>query len=696
MDLIYADASRVDLGVINSYEIDMAYGKDENNFECRVARSDHCCDKGYFIYADGTEYGGVVDAIAVDTESDKIIYSGRTWHGILQGKALCPDPGCDYLTLNGDANAVLQEIIDRIGLTDLFTAPDWISGITIADYQVERYAYAYDAIRRMLSVFHAKLQVIWHNSRIVISALPVYDYSQDEEFDESQIDFSLTKKFTTVNHIICLGQGDLRNRAVIHIFTDENGGVQQYLVNPNAVPVQDSDYILDTSQQLLTDQDEVTEVYDYPNADITKNYLQMTAQPSDWTAEGCKQYFEQTEDGDYKAVAPVKIKYELQRVQPYAWSSLFGDYYEYVNGQYQKVSGVTAYNLLTSRPANWAAGYGEYYEHKNSQYTKVAGVKQETYVRQTSQPSDWNKNYSTYYYFYTDGVTTEYRAVEGITYYTYQLQTRQPTDWATSSQSYYRHSTAREIAAMMDEINQLKNEYNGLSAELANLGHEIQELTKKAEAAKKKYGEQSRQYQVAAAKIDAAQNRQTSIQERLTLLNGIIEQRASSEALQEWYTVSPDKKGRTPAWVPGRYWTRYTHQKAPAWNKATRYTKIETIVAPTWQANKYYLKNDNSAPTWQAQKYYTETNKQVAPEWVAGKYFREVLDRFAVLVEAAIEKLQEYYASDKLELDMEERDWVYDVGDVVGAAEQVTGLRVTQEITKKITNDDISISYEVG
>ena len=30
MDLIYADETRKDIGVINSYDLDMAYGKDEN------------------------------------------------------------------------------------------------------------------------------------------------------------------------------------------------------------------------------------------------------------------------------------------------------------------------------------------------------------------------------------------------------------------------------------------------------------------------------------------------------------------------------------------------------------------------------------------------------------------------------------------------------------------------------------------
>ena len=93
MDLIYADETRKDIGVINSYDLDMAYGKDENDFTCSVDRSDHCCREGFYIYAEGTEYGGIVDSIKVDTENDAITYKGRTWHGVLEKKVICPDPG---------------------------------------------------------------------------------------------------------------------------------------------------------------------------------------------------------------------------------------------------------------------------------------------------------------------------------------------------------------------------------------------------------------------------------------------------------------------------------------------------------------------------------------------------------------------------------------------------------------------------
>lgn len=632
MDLIYADETRKDLGVLQSYALDMAYGSDENDFTCSVDRRDHCCGEGYFIYVENEEYGGIVDSIRVDTESDEIQYLGRTWHGILEKKVICPDPGSDFLVLGGEANAVLQAIIDRIGLSSLFIASTDDSGIQIVAYQMERYCYAYSGIMRMLKEFHAKLQLRWSNGMIVASAEPRYDYSQDEEFDTSQVDFQLQKNFRPVNHMVCLGQGDLKDRAVIHIFTDQHGGVQPYLVDPTKDPVKDADYIQDESQKVMEDQDEIMETYDVPNAEITTNYVLLTSKPDDWSTN-CEDYFyyepkieiidseEVDVGGSYKEAAMVDVKYELQKKQPYDWTENFGSYYYYdaQNDRFRQVTGTTVYQLLTAKPGNWTGDYGEYfYKDANNQYQSVNGVTNTTYRKQTKQPSDWKQNYGDYYIKYNDGTQITYQNVSGITYYTYDQQTSKPSDWSTNYGSYYRPATAKELK---------KNKS------------------------------------------------------------------------KKWYSVEKTKKNKVPTWKAKKYYTRHSHEKAPAWNGATRYTRTDTTVAPAWAANTYYIQKGNTAPAWAANTYYSETDLKVAPEYVSGKYYKQYLDRYAVMVAEAIEKLAEYHASDELGIDLEETEQVYDVGDIVGTIEQVTGLDAIQEVKKKIIkiqNDDIVISYEVG
>lgn len=631
MDLIYADETKKDIGVLRAYDLDMAYGSDENDFQCVIDRDSHCCGSGYFLYVEGEEFGGIIDAIRVDTDKDEVTYKGRTWHGILEHKVISPDAGDDYLLLDGEANEVLQELIDRMDLGSLFTASDEDSEIEIDAYQMERYCYGYTGIRKMLKSAHAKLKVYWQNGMVVLAAEPAVDYSQDEEFDTSQVDVILEEDFRPVNHMVCLGSGELRNRAVIHIFTDENGGVQDYLVDPTADPMQDSDYILDESQKVLTGRDEVIEILDKPNNGTETNYIALTAEPANWD-DVCEDYFTyepkeevisgETVDvgGSYKQVKKEPMKYKLTVKQPYDWAENCTAYFTYdaVNGRYQRVSAQTLFALLGSRPGNWSSAYEKYYILQSGSYRAVQGVSETSYKKQTKKPADWKKNYKKYYYRYNDGTTSEYRSVSGITYTTYDVQTKKPTDWATRYSSYYRPATAKE----------LKND-------------------------KKK----------------------------------------------QWYNVSLTKDNKVPKWKAKTYYTAHTHEKPPKWSAATRYTRVDTKKAPTWAANTYYAKKDNQAPTWTANTYYQPTDEKITPEWISGKFFQQVFDRYAGLVDGALDKLSEYWASNELKIDLQETDQTYDVGDIVGTIENVTGLTAVQEVIKKvikIKNDDISISYEVG
>jgi len=631
MDLIYADENKRDIGVLSAYEMDMAYGSSENDFSCTVDRGDHCCREKYYLYVEGEEYGGIIDKIGVSTGGEEIYYKGRTWHGILESKIIEPDAGSDYLVLSGEANEVLQELIDRLDAGDIFEASTEDSEIEVLNYQMPRYCYGYTGMLKMLKDSEAKLKMRWHLGKVVLSAEPRDDYSQDEEFDTSQVDLRLEKDYRPKNHIVCMGQGDLKDRAVIHIFTDENGGIQPYLKEGVTEALQDSDYILDKSQQVLFGHEENAEVYDVPNAEITVNYIPLTEQPDDWETN-CEAYFsyephieiideeEVDTGGSYKEAAMVDLKYILQKKQPYDWAENFSSYYYYdaQTEKFKNVSGSTVYNLLTSKPGNWNEAYEEYYELVSGQYKKVSGVTSTKYVKQKKAPSDWKSNYGEYYEYFNDGTHAEYRTVSGVSYDTYDLQSSKPTDWSTGYGSYYRRATAKELQ---------KN--------------------------KKK----------------------------------------------QWYNVSKTKKNKVPGWKAKKYYTKHSHQKAPAWSAKTRYTKNENVNPPAFVTNKYYVRNDSSAPAWRANTYYSSTDLKVAPPYVDGKYYLQVFDRYAVMVRDAIEKLKEYFASDGMDIDLEETGITYDVGDIVGTIEEVTGIQATQEVIKKIIkikDDDVVISYEVG
>jgi len=227
MDLIFTRPNMEDAGVLHNYEFDLAFGSDENNFECVVDKNDHCCDFGSFLYFEGTEYGGIIDGIEIKNSTMEVVYSGRTWHGILNSKVIEPDSGQAYLTVTGEANEIIASLLSRLGLTDLFEASTEDSGLNVSSYKMNRYISGYDGIRKMLKTVGGKLIFTFRDGKVLLTAAKVHDYSQDEELDSDMICLDVRQTANTVNHLICLGSGNLEDRMVIHLYADENGSISQ-------------------------------------------------------------------------------------------------------------------------------------------------------------------------------------------------------------------------------------------------------------------------------------------------------------------------------------------------------------------------------------------------------------------------------------------------------------------------------------
>ena len=255
MDLIYTNSNGVDQGVLQDYEIDLAFGADENNLECRVQSGNHCCEAGSFLYVEGTEYGGVVDSIESKTDKKEVTYRGRTWHGILNSKVLQPDSGESYLVANGEANAVLADLMSRLTLTDLFEVSSEDSGLIINNYKMNRYIKGYDGIRKMLGTVGGKLKVSFNGSKVVLSAAKVHDYTQDDEFDADQVPFTARRNYKGVNHLICLGSGQLAERMVVHLYADAEGNISR--------------------EQTQFGIDEVCSIYEYSNIESENDLIQQ-------------------------------------------------------------------------------------------------------------------------------------------------------------------------------------------------------------------------------------------------------------------------------------------------------------------------------------------------------------------------------------------------------------------------------------
>lgn len=247
MDLNYTNTDWEDVGVLKDYVFDLAFGSDENSFELTVSTGNHCCIEGCLVYIDGTEYGGIIDGIKVTTKEESLTYAGRTWHGILASKILQPAIGDDYLVVSGEANSVIAAVIENIGLSELFTVSTEDSGLMISDYSFDRYIDAYKGIKKMLKSISGKLIFTFKSDKVILSANPIADYSQDEQFDDNHVEMEISRVSNTANHLICLGKGELSERQVVHLYLDKNDEI--------------------TESQTFFGLEEIMDIYDYSNAE---------------------------------------------------------------------------------------------------------------------------------------------------------------------------------------------------------------------------------------------------------------------------------------------------------------------------------------------------------------------------------------------------------------------------------------------
>lgn len=264
VDLICADENGVPFHAVSDCVFDCAWGSGENDFELTLYDGTVLPDRG-LVYVDGTEVGGIVDHMK-DELSDGVsvvTYSGRSWHGMLAGKVLQPDSGQDYLKVSGPVNQVLSNLLNRIGLADVFKVRA-DSTKTIPTFQFDRYCTAYDGIRRMLAANDLKLMFQEVDGTVWMYAQPIV--AHDDTVDSDLVDFSITKDYRRTNHMIGLGKGDLRNRLVVHYYADGSGKV--------------------SNTRTFGGRDEIAAVYDYSSAEKDELDKQTKKQLQDLQGAG--------------------------------------------------------------------------------------------------------------------------------------------------------------------------------------------------------------------------------------------------------------------------------------------------------------------------------------------------------------------------------------------------------------------------
>ena len=247
-DIIVAAPDGTELRCMLFSEYDFEVGDEENSFLVTIPRPEwESVANDSRIYIPGTEYGGLYKRLESDTKNNSVAVGGLTWRGMLQKKIISPPAGQDYATDSGELNAILGARVSA-AFPGLFVGSSESTGVTVS-YQYYRYVTLYDGLKALLKSVGYKMQIEYDQvlRKVVVSAVPIVDYSSEIEYSsDMSADYSMIIDRTGINHLICLGQGELKNRIVEHLYVDRNGVISQ--------------------TQTFFGENEIAETYDYAGA----------------------------------------------------------------------------------------------------------------------------------------------------------------------------------------------------------------------------------------------------------------------------------------------------------------------------------------------------------------------------------------------------------------------------------------------
>lgn len=247
-DVIVANPDGTEVRVILFDMYDFEVGDEENSFLITSPRAEwERVEENSRIYIPGTEYGGLYKRLESDTKNNSVAVGGLTWRGMMQRKIISPASGADYATDSGELNQIIGARVSA-AFPGLFVGSSESTGVTV-NYQYARYCTLYDGLKAMLKSVGYRMQIEYdlELKKVVVSAVPIVDYSREIEYSsDMNADYTMIINRTGINHLVCLGQGELKNRIVEHLYVDARGNISQ--------------------RQTFFDEDEIAEVYDYAGA----------------------------------------------------------------------------------------------------------------------------------------------------------------------------------------------------------------------------------------------------------------------------------------------------------------------------------------------------------------------------------------------------------------------------------------------
>lgn len=251
MNIIIADENGDEIRNLLFDTYDFEVGHESNDFQIVIKREEYeTIPKKARIYIPDTELGGLFRQLETDTEQGVICPGGITWRGMMTRKIIRPPSGSDYATDSGELNAIIKAKVEA-AFPGLFIGVSTSTGVSV-NWQYERYCTLEDGLKKLLQSVDYRLDLRYSQAdkAVIAQAVPIVDYSESIEFSSDlRVNYQMQQQGDGVNHLICLGKGELKNRVVRDLYIDQNGNV--------------------STTQYYTGIDEIAEVYDSGGSEVS-------------------------------------------------------------------------------------------------------------------------------------------------------------------------------------------------------------------------------------------------------------------------------------------------------------------------------------------------------------------------------------------------------------------------------------------
>ena len=266
-ELLYADSNFEEQGILDFISFDgvaSVNGElDDNDWEAEIYAEDFAkygIDIGYYLYFDGSEWGGVVEKIEHISSTGIVKLSGVTWRGLLIRKVVVPPSGKTHKeydpTNNSGAIAVYDENSDFAVKNIMIDLVSVFGGLFVVDQNAAdgNRCIATPLKYRYITVFDALIELLTHNykddggnigamemrmdvaynsrtHKVILTPKDAIDNDSNGISISDYIEFSgdydmkytATKATARYNHVIALGEGKGENRIVRHVWLLSNG-----------------------------------------------------------------------------------------------------------------------------------------------------------------------------------------------------------------------------------------------------------------------------------------------------------------------------------------------------------------------------------------------------------------------------------------------------------------------------------------